>query len=329
MINVAINGFGRIGRMILKAGLESKNIKVVAINDLTPIETLAYLLKHDSVHGRYNKKVSFKGKNLVISGKTIPVYAEKDPAKLPWKKHKVDIIAECTGRFTKLKDAKLHLKAGAKKVLISAPGKDGCPTYVYGVNHKEYKGEKVISNGSCTTNCLAPLAKLLSNKVGIASGFLNTIHAYTATQNLVDGPNKKMRRCRAAAQNIVPTSTGAAVAVTKVVPELKGKMDGLAMRVPVVDGSVIDFTFIAKKKTSVKEINKIIKQAAQKELKGVIEYSTEELVSTDILTNPHSAIFDSKLTDVHDNLVRIIAWYDNEWGFSCRMVDMFKVMAKK
>jgi len=258
MIKVAINGFGRIGRMILKVSLESKNIRVVAINDLTPIETLAYLLQHDSVHGEYKKKVSFKKNNLIINGKSIPVYAEKDPAKLPWKKHKIDIVAECTGRFTKLKAAQLHLKAGAKKVLISAPGKDGCPTYVYGVNHKKYKGEKVISNGSCTTNCLAPLVKILNEKVGITSGFLNTIHAYTTTQNLVDGPNKKMRRCRAAAQNIVPTSTGAAVAVTQVVPELKGKMNGIAMRVPIVDGSVIDFTFIANKKTSVKEINQCI-----------------------------------------------------------------------
>jgi len=326
MINVAINGFGRIGRMILKAGLEDKKVNFVAINDLTPIETLAYLLKHDSVHGRYKKKVSFKGNNLIINGKSIPVFAQKDPAKLPWKKNKVDIVAECTGRFTHLKDAKLHLKAGAKKVLLSAPGKDGCPTYVYGVNHKKYKGEKVISNGSCTTNCLAPLAEVLSKKIGIKNGFLNTIHAYTVTQNIVDGPNKKLRRGRAAAQNIVPTSTGAAVAVTEVIPELKGKMDGLAMRVPVVDGSVIDFTFIAKKKTSVNEINRCIKQATKKELKGIVEYSEEELVSTDILTNPHSAIFDSKLTDVHDNLARIIAWYDNEWGFSNRMIDIIKIM---
>jgi len=329
MINVAINGFGRIGRMVLKAGLNDKKINFVAINDLTPIETLAYLLQHDSVHGRYTKKVSFKGNNLIINGKSIPVYAEKDPAKLPWKKNKVDVVAECTGRFTDVKDAQLHLKAGAKKVLISAPGKNGCPTYVYGVNHQKYKGEKVISNGSCTTNCLAPLAKVLNKKLGIVSGFLNTVHAYTSTQNLVDGPNKKMRRCRAAAQNIVPTSTGAAIAVAEVVPELKGKMDGIAMRVPIVDGSVIDFTFIAKKKTSVEEVNKCIQQACQKELKNIVEYSEEELVSTDILTNPHSAIFDSKLTDAHNALVRIIAWYDNEWGFSCRMIDMFKVMAKQ
>ncbi|MFC1801495.1 type I glyceraldehyde-3-phosphate dehydrogenase [Nanoarchaeota archaeon] len=329
MIKVAINGFGRIGRMVFKAGLENRNIQFVAINDLTPVETLSYLLQHDSVHGQYKKKVSFKGNNLIVNGKSFPVYAEKDPAKLPWKKHKVDVVAECTGRFTKLKDAQLHLKAGAKKVLISAPGKDGCPTYVYGVNHKEYKGEKVISNGSCTTNCLAPLAKLLNEKCEIVSGFLNTIHAYTSTQNLVDGPNKKMRRCRAAAQNIVPTSTGAAVAVTEVVPELKGRMDGIAMRVPIVDGSVIDFTFIANKKTSVKEINSLVKKACQKELKGVVQYSTDELVSTDILTNPYSAIFDSKLTDVHDQLIRIIAWYDNEWGFSNRMIDVIKLMARK
>jgi len=312
--------------MVFKAGLEDKNIQFVALNDLTPVETLAYLLQHDSVHGRYKKKVGFKGNNLIVNGKSFPVYAEKDPAKLPWKKHKIDIVAECTGRFTHVKDAQLHLRAGAKKVIISAPGKDGCPTFVYGVNHKKYKGEKIISNGSCTTNCLAPLAKLLNDKVGIASGFLNTIHAYTSSQNLVDGPNKKIRRCRAAAQNIVPTSTGAAIAVTEVIPELKGKMDGLAMRVPIVDGSVIDFTFIAGKKTSARKINKIIKHAAQKELKGIVEYSEEELVSTDILTNPHSAIFDSKMTDVHGNLVKIIAWYDNEWGFSCRMVDMMKIM---
>lgn len=335
MIKVAINGFGRIGRMVLKAGLNDKNIQFVAINDLTPIENLAYLLEHDTVHGWLGKKVTARGNNLVISGKSIPVYSEKDPSKLPWAKLKVDVVAECTGFFTDPAKAKAHLDAGAKKVLISAPckceEKNPYPykTVVVGVNDKEYKGVKIVSNGSCTTNCLAPMAKVINDTFKIKSAYLTTTHAYTATQNLIDGPNKNLRRSRAAALNIVPTSTGAAKAIHEVIPELKGKMDGLALRVPVVDGSVTDFISLVEKKTSVEQVNAAFKKAAQK-MKGILEYSEDDLVSTDILTNPHSVIFDSKLTKViGGNLIQVFGWYDNEWGFSCRMIDLIKLMAKK
>jgi glyceraldehyde 3-phosphate dehydrogenase len=329
MIKVAINGFGRIGRMIFRAGMNDKKINFVAVNDLSSPENLAYLLKYDSVHGKLQEKVSNTKNSLTVGKKKIQVFAEKDPTNLPWKKLKVDIVVECTGLFLTKELASKHLTAGAKKVLLSAPAKDDTiNTFVYGVNHKKYKKtDKIISNASCTTNCLAPVAQVLDKKFGIVSGLLTTVHAYTSTQKTVDSSAKKFRRGRAAAQNIVPTTTGAATATCKVLPQLKGKMDGMAIRVPVVDGSIIDFTCRFKKSITQKKINQAFKKAAQKELKGVLKYSDEELVSSDIIHNQHSAIFDSKLTEVVDSkTAKIFAWYDNEWGYSCRMIDMIKVM---
>jgi len=288
-------------------------------------------LKYDSVHGKLNDKISFTKNALIINSKKIPVFAEKDPENLPWRKLKIDVAVESTGFFLTKELASKHLKAGAKKVLLSAPAKDDkIKMYVYGVNHKKYnKKDKIVSNASCTTNCLAPVAKILNEKFGIVSGLLTTIHAYTSTQKIVDSPSKKFRRGRACAVNMVPTTTGAAIATCKVLPQLKGKIDGMAIRVPIVDGSITDFTCTLKKKVSEDEINKVMKVAAQKELKKVLEYSEEELVSTDILTNPHSAIFDSKLTKViNGNTVKVFAWYDNEWGYSNRMIDMIKWINK-
>jgi len=331
MINVAINGFGRIGRMVFRAGMNDKKINFVALNDLTSTENLAYLLKYDSVHGKLNDKISFTKDALIVNGKKIPVFAEKDPENLPWKKLKIDVVIESTGFFLTKELAGKHLKAGAKRVLLSAPAKeDSIKNFVYGVNHKTYnqKTDKIISNASCTTNCLAPVAKVLDEKFGIVSGLITTIHAYTSTQKMVDGPSKKFRRGRACAVNMVPTTTGAAIATCKVLPKLKGKIDGMAIRVPLVDGSITDFTCTLKKKVTEEEINKAMKVAAQKELKNVLEYSEEELVSTDILTNPHSAIFDSKLTQVvNGNMVKVFVWYDNEWGYSNRMIDMIKFIS--
>lgn len=330
MVRIAINGFGRIGRMVFRAGLNDRRINFVAVNDLTNIENLAYLLKYDSVHGKLAQKVSRTKDSLIVGGKKIKVFSEKDPANLPWKKLKIDIVVESTGLFLTKELAQKHLDAGAKKVLLSAPAKDDTiKTFVYGVNHKKYKkSDLIISNASCTTNCLAPVAHLLNKKFRIASGLLTTVHAYTVSQKIVDGPNKKFRRGRAAAQNIIPTTTGAAIATTKVLPKLKGKMDGMALRVPVADGSIIDFTCRLKKSVTPEKINQAFKKAAQKELKGILEYSEGDLVSSDIITNPHSAIFDSKLTMViKRKTAKVFAWYDNEWGYSCRMIDMIKVMS--
>ncbi len=329
MINVAINGFGRIGRMVFRAGYKDKKINFVALNDLTSPENLAYLLKYDSVYGKLPEEVSPAKDAIIVGKKKIPVFAEKDPAKLPWKRLKVDVVVESTGFFLTKELAGKHLQAGAKKVLLSAPAKDGAiKTYVYGVNHQEYKKtEKIISNASCTTNCLVPVAKVLDEKFGIESGLLTTVHAYTSAQKVVDGPANKFRRGRAAAVNMVPTTTGATTATGQVLPQLKGKIDGMAIRVPVVNGSIVDFTCQLKKKVTAGQINEVFRAAAGKELKGILEYSDEELVSTDILANPHSAIFDSKLTQVvQGKTVKVFAWYDNEWGYSCRMVDMIKVM---
>ena len=330
MINVAINGFGRIGRMVFRAGYQDKKINFVAVNDLTSPENLAYLLKYDSVHGRLPEKISHTKNSLVIGKKKIKVFAEKDPANLPWKQLKIDVVIESTGLFLTRDLAQKHLQAGAKKVLLSAPPKDkSIKTFVYGVNHKKYKKtDKIISNASCTTNCLAPVAYVLDKNFKILSGLLTTVHAYTASQRIVDGPAKKFRRGRAAAQNIVPTTTGAAKATCQVLPQLKNKMDGRAVRVPVVNGSLVDFTCQLKKTVTLEKVNQAFKKASQKELRGILEYSEEELVSTDILTNPHSAIFDSKLTQViGPHFVKVFAWYDNEWGYSCRMIDMIKVIA--
>ncbi|MBT3298553.1 type I glyceraldehyde-3-phosphate dehydrogenase [archaeon] len=341
MINVAINGFGRIGRMIFRAGFKDKKINFVAINDLTPTDNLAYLLKYDSAHGKFNGNVSSDKNSLIIGdspskkNKKIPVFSEKDPAKLPWKKLKVDVVIESTGFFLTKELASKHLKAGAKKVILSAPAKNkgdnnDIKTLVYGVNHKEYnqKKDNIISNASCTTNCLAPIAKVLDDNFGIISGLVTTVHAYTSTQKVVDLASSKHRRGRAAAVNMIPTTTGAAIATTLVLPKLKDKIDGMAIRVPVVNGSIVDFTCQLKQVVDVEKVNSAFEIAARsKDLKNVFEYSEEELVSTDILTNPHSSIFDSKLTKViNGNSIKVFSWYDNEWGYSNRIIDMVKIM---
>ncbi len=329
MVKVAINGFGRIGRMVLKAGISDKKLEFVAVNDLTDTNTLAHLFKYDSAHGKFDGTVEAKKDSLVINGKKIKVFAEKDPTKLPWGDLKVDVVVESTGIFRTQEGAEMHLAAGAKKVLISAPpkGEHSIKVVVHGVNDDIVtKKDKIVSNASCTTNCLAPMVKVLNDKFGIKKGLLTTIHSYTGDQRLVDAPHKDIRRGRSAAQNIIPTTTGAAKAVTSVIPELKGKLDGIAVRVPTVNCSVSDFVCELKKEASVEEVNKAMKAAAKKEFKGLIEYSEEPLVSTDIMTNPHSCIFDSKMTHGIGNMVKIIGWYDNEWGYSCRMIDMIKNM---
>ncbi|MBW2972986.1 type I glyceraldehyde-3-phosphate dehydrogenase [Candidatus Woesearchaeota archaeon] len=326
MVNVAINGFGRIGRQVFEIALKNK-VNIVAVNDLTDTKTLAYLLKYDSVYGRYPGKISYDKDHIIIDNKKIKVFAEQDPAKLPWKKLKVDVVAECTGFFTEKSGAMKHIKAGAKKVLISAPAKNPDITVVLGVNFDKYDKKKhnIISNASCTTNCIAPMVKILNDAFGIVNGFMTTVHAYTSTQKLVDGPAKKdVRRGRAAAVNIVPTTTGATKAVVETIPELKGRLNGMALRVPVVCGSICQFTAVLKKTATSEEVNTAFKKAAQK-LKGLLEYSEEPLVSTDIIKNPHSCIFDSLTTQVvGGNTVNICGWYDNEWGYSARMVDILK-----
>lgn len=326
MIKVGINGFGRIGRMIFRAAQGS--VEIVAINDLTDTKTLAHLLKYDSTHGKFDGHVGYDENHLIINQTKIPVYKERDPQNLPWAKHEVDVVVECTGFFRDKESASKHLKAGAKKVLISAPGKgEGIFTIVKGVNEHEYKGEEIVSNASCTTNCLAPIVKVLDDNFGIESGFMTTIHAYTADQRIVDGPHSDLRRARAAAINIVPTTTGAAKAVTQVIPHLKGKIDGQAIRVPVVDGSITDFNCVLKKEASIEEINSLFKNVASHHLKEVIEYSDEPLVSSDIIGNPHSSIVDGLSTMVIGKNVKIVSWYDNEWGYSNRMIDAIKLIA--
>lgn len=332
MVNVAINGFGRIGRMVFKAALKEKKINFVAINDLTDAKTLAHLLKYDSTHGVFPGKVEGKDKAIIVDGKEVKVFAERDPSKLPWKDLKIDVVIESTGIFTSREQCQMHLNAGAKKVLLSAPGKDKdnpIKTIVIGVNDEDLKAEDtMISNASCTTNCLAPIAKVLHKKFGIKRGFMTTIHAYTNDQCILDAPHKDLRRARSAAINIVPTTTGAAKAVGMVLPELKGKLDGVAIRVPVPDGSATDLVAELGKEVTIEQVNAAIKEAASKEFKGIIEYSEEPLVSTDIVGNPASSIFDAQSTMVMSgNLVKILSWYDNEWGYSNRMIDIVKKMA--
>ncbi|MBN2141774.1 type I glyceraldehyde-3-phosphate dehydrogenase [Candidatus Woesearchaeota archaeon] len=330
MVRVAINGFGRIGRMVFRAGHADPGIEWVAINDLTDTKTLAHLLKYDSIHGKFQGEVGFNDHALIVNGKEIRVLTERDPAKLPWKDMNVDVVVESTGFFTAREKASLHFSAGAKKVLLSAPGKGGVDlTIVKGVNEHEYDKSKhhLVSNASCTTNCLAPIVKVLHDNFGIEHGFMNTAHAYTSDQRMVDAPHKDLRRARSAAISTVPTTTGAAKAVTEVIPELKGKLDGIALRVPVADGSVVDFVCVVKKDVTKEQINELFRSVASNELKGVIEYSDEPLVSIDIVGNPHSSIFDSLCTNVIDGrLVKIISWYDNEWGYSNRMVDVIKML---
>ena len=324
-IRVGINGFGRIGRNFYRALIASgADIEVVAVNDLTDNKTLAHLLKYDTVLGRFPKSVDFDAENIIVDGKNIRVFEERDPANLPWSEVGADIVIESTGFFTDAEKAKAHIAGGAKKVIISAPAKNEDATFVMGVNNDQYDpaAHHIISNASCTTNCLAPLAKALNDSIGIERGLMTTIHAYTGDQNLQDGPHKDLRRARAAAQNIVPTSTGAAKAVSLVLPELKGKLDGYALRVPVITGSATDLTFTASKEVTVDEVNAAIKAASEGPLKGVLEYVDDEIVSSDIVTNPHQSIFDSKLTKVIGDQVKVVSWYDNEWGYSNSLVAL-------
>ncbi|MBW3017041.1 type I glyceraldehyde-3-phosphate dehydrogenase, partial [Candidatus Woesearchaeota archaeon] len=319
MVRVAINGFGRIGRQVLQAGIDDPEIEWVAVNDLTDTKTLAYLLRYDSTQKLPNvKTIEAKEHSIVVNGKEIKVVSELDPEKLPWKELNVDVVIESTGLFTKKADALKHINAGAKKVLISAPSKDCDITLVKGVNEARYNGEQVVSNASCTTNCLAPMAKVLQDNFGIEHAFMTTCHAYTADQRIQDTFHKKdPRRGRAGAINIIPTSTGAAKAVAEVIPELKGKMDGIALRVPIPTGSITDFVAILKKNTTVEEVNALFKSVAANELKGIISYSEDPIVSADIVHDPHSCIFDPALTRVIDgSLVKVFGWYDNEWGYS-------------
>jgi glyceraldehyde 3-phosphate dehydrogenase (phosphorylating) len=327
-IRVAINGFGRIGRNILRAyyeGGKKQGLQFVAINDLGDAATNAHLLKHDTVHGRFPGTVAVEGDAIVVEGDKLKVLAERDPAKLPWKSLGVDVVMECTGLFTgKAKGGASHLAAGAKKVIISAPGdKDVDRTIVMGVNHRELRAaDAVISNASCTTNCLAPLVKALDERIGIVSGLMNTIHSFTNDQVLTDVFHKDLRRARSATHNMIPTKTGAAAAVGLVLPHLNGKLDGFSIRVPTINVSIVDLSFLAKRATSVEEVNKAAHQASGTDLKGILEYSTAPLVSSDFNHNPASSIFDETLTRVSNGtLVKVCAWYDNEWGFSNRMLD--------
>lgn len=330
MIRVAINGFGRIGRHAFKVMQGKKNMVVVAVNDLTSPEILAHLLKHDTAYPDVPYSVTSDAKHLIIAGKKIPVFAEKDPSALPWKKLNVDIVLECTGIFRDEEGAGKHIAAGAKKVLISAPGKGNIQTLVKGVNEKEYKGAKIANNASCTTNCAAPVMLVLEKEFGIDKAMLTTIHSYTASQVLQDAPSKDLREARAAAQNMVPTSTGAAIAVTQTIPKLKGKFDGLSVRVPTITVSLTDITAVLKKKVTKEQINAAMKKAEKTYLKGVLATTEEELVSSDFIGNPYSAIVDLKLTNViADTLIKVIAWYDNEWGYANRLVEMVEVVSKK
>jgi glyceraldehyde 3-phosphate dehydrogenase len=329
MIKVAINGFGRIGRMVFKAGFKDPDIDFAAINDLTDTKTLAQLLRYDSVHGKFPGKVEAGENSLTIDGKEYKIFSERDPENLPWKDLEIDIVVESTGFFLTLELASKHLKAGAKKVLLTAPSKDAdTPTVVKGCTHKDKcKTGLIISNASCTTNSLAPIVQVLESKFGIESGIMTTIHAFTNDQRLLDAPHKDLRRARSAAVNIIPTTTGAAKAVGLIYPELKGKFDGLSVRVPVPDGSLTDFTVLLKKQASIEEINSAMKTASESHLKGILEYSEEPLVSTDIIGNPHSAIFDATMTRVAGRLAKVFSWYDNEWGYSNRLIDILKEMA--
>jgi len=327
MVNVAINGFGRIGRLAMRAGLKDESINFVAVNDITDAKTLAHLFKYDSVHGKFQGDVECGDGYLLIDGKKIRVTAERDPAKLPWAELGVDVVIESTGLFRKEEDARKHIEAGAKKVIISAPGKGDIASIVLGVNTAQSENVEILDNASCTTNCLAPVVHVLENEFGIEKGLMTTIHGYTNDQRILDLPHSDLRRARAAAVNIIPTTTGAAKAVGKVIPDIKGKLDGMAIRVPVPDGSLVDLVAVLKKDVTVEEVNAAMKKAAEGELSGILEYSEEPLVSTDIIGNPHSSIFDSKATMVTGgNLVKVLSWYDNEWGYSNRIAQLAKTI---
>ena len=331
MIKVGVNGFGRIGRNFLRAALESgANFEIVGVNDLTDNATLAHLLKYDSILGRLKVPVTFTDTTITVGGKTISVSAERDPANIPWGKLGVDVVVESTGIFTKAADAGKHISAGAKKVIISAPATDEDITIVMGVNHEKYESAKhnIISNASCTTNCLAPMAKVLNDEFGIVRGLMTTIHAYTNDQVILDFPHKDLLRSRAAALSIIPTSTGAAKAISLVLPELKGKLDGYALRVPVPTGSATDLTVELSKEVSVAEINAALKKASQGALKGYMTYTEDPIVSADIVTDPSSCIVDAGLTKVIGSTAKVVGWYDNEWGYSNRLVDLIQYIGK-
>jgi len=327
---IAINGFGRIGRAAFKIALEKKNIEIVVINDLTDNATLAHLLKYDTVYGIYDKKVKADDKCLYVGNKKFPVFSIPEPKKLPWKKFKVDVVLECTGRFVKNGASEAHLKAGAKRVILSAPakGKGNVSTCLLGVNDNDLNQTKVVSNASCTTNSIAPVTAVIDEKFKVLKAALTTIHSYTADQNIVDGPHKDLRRARAAAQNIVPTTTGAAIATTQVLPQLEGKFDGIAVRVPTICGSLSDLTYVVEKSTTLEKVNSALKAASKKPyLQGILGYSEEPLVSSDILASSYSLIIDASLTKVIDHtLIKILAWYDNEWAYSHRLVEMVQSM---
>ena len=332
MTRVGINGFGRIGRSFLRIVLENDlDLEVVAINDLTDNGQLAHLLKYDTVWGRFDGEVTYDDESLTVNGKRIAASAHKDPADIDWAGAGVEVVVECTGKFKKRDQAALHLGETVKKVVLSAPGKDVDGMFVMGVNDNEYDpaNQHIVSNASCTTNCLAPVAKVLDEFCGIESGIMTTVHAYTGGQNLVDGPHKDLRRGRAAAVNLVPTTTGAAKAVGKVLPQLDGKLDGFAVRVPVPTGSLVDLTFIPSRDVSVEEINAAVKEATSGDLGHILEYTEDPIVSSDIVMASHSSIFDAELTRKVGNQIKVIAWYDNEWGYSERLVEMVELVAAK
>ncbi len=330
-LRIAINGFGRIGRLTMRNLLKNKGVKVVAINDLTDNQTLAHLFKYDTMHGVFEGAVRADDNNLFIKGQRIKCSAVRNPAELPWKKMNVDVVLECTGVFLTQEKAKLHLEAGARKVVLSAPPKGGnIPTFVIGANHKKIrKADNIVSNASCTTNCLTPLIMILDKHFGVSQFVMTTIHAYTSDQRIQDAPHKDLRRARAAAQNIIPTSTGAANAVTLVVPHLKGKFAAQAVRVPTATGSLTDLTCVLKKRASEEEINAAFAAEASKAWKGIVEYTEDPIVSSDIVRNPHSCIFDSKLTQSNGKLCRVVGWYDNEAGYSARLADLAEMVGKK
>ncbi len=331
-IKVAINGFGRIGRPTFRIALNSKNLEVVAINDLTDNKTLAHLLKYDSLYGKFDREVSYDEQNIVVDGKKFRVYSEKDPANLPWKELGVDVVLECTGYFTTREGAEKHLQAGAKRVLLSAPPKSpDIPTFVLGVNEKKFNIAKdlIVSNGSCTTNCFAPVVKVLNDTFGIKKGLMTTIHSYTNDQRLLDLPHRDLRRARAAAQNMIPTTTGSAKSVIAVLPEMEGKLDALAIRVPTPVVSVIDFVVQVSKATNVEEVNNAFQKEAQGSLKEILGVTNEPLVSSDFRGDPRSVIVDLASTKVIDDMIKIIGWYDNEWAYACRYVEMAEYIGKK
>ena len=327
-VKIGINGFGRIGHLVFRAALEKGGLDIVGINDITDAKTLAHLLKYDSTQGRFKGTVEHAEKALIVNGNKIPVMAEFDPAKLPWGDLGAQIVIESTGKFRTREDASKHIAGGAKKVLISAPGKKVDGTFVLGVNADDYDPKKhdIISIGSCTTNCLAPVTKVLVDNFGIAQGFMTTIHAYTSDQRLLDAPHKDLHRSRSAALSMIPTTTGAAKAISEVIPAVKGKLDGLSMRVPTPVGSVVDLVAVLEKEATIESINKAMKAAAEGKLKGILEYNEDPIVSIDVVGNPHSSVFDATQTMANGKMVKVFSWYDNEWGFSNRMADMLSRM---